>query len=421
MYVLIDTQPEHGSSAASQSSGKRGGSVDAGHRTVRSRAVRNRTVRNRTVRNRVVSSVRQVVRAKAFAVVAALVLLASSAGASLGASPAVDQEAVVRAVLFFSPSCPHCHQVMNEDLPPLQQRFGSQLQVLTVDITVPGGGALYEAAVTRFDIPQERLGVPTLIVGGVVLVGSAEIPDQLPSLVERLLASGGSDWPAIPGILEVVPAPAAGASPSVAPVAPTGSPLSTIAERVGRDPLGNTLAVGVLIGLLLSLAWVAAAVWRARSGVVAGAPSGWIPLIAGAGLAVAGYLSVVELTGSSAVCGPVGNCNIVHESEYARLLGLIPIGLLGCAGYGSILGAWLISRLVTGRSARMARGGLVAVAVAGTLFSVYLTFLEPFVIGATCAWCLVSALLMDAVLLLATASTQSPPPVARPGATKAPV
>jgi uncharacterized membrane protein len=36
----------------------------------------------------------------------------------------------------------------------------------------------------------------------------------------------------------------------------------------------------------------------------------------------------------------------------------------------------------------------------GTLFSIYLTFLEPFVIGATCAWCLTSAIIMTALLWL---------------------
>jgi uncharacterized membrane protein len=45
---------------------------------------------------------------------------------------------------------------------------------------------------------------------------------------------------------------------------------------------------------------------------------------------------------------------------------------------------------------------LWAAAFFGTLFSVYLTFLEPFVIGATCAWCLSSAVIM-ALLLWATA------------------
>jgi uncharacterized membrane protein len=40
-------------------------------------------------------------------------------------------------------------------------------------------------------------------------------------------------------------------------------------------------------------------------------------------------------------------------------------------------------------------------ALVGTLFSIYLTFLEPFVIGATCAWCLASSIIMAAILWLA--------------------
>jgi uncharacterized membrane protein len=45
---------------------------------------------------------------------------------------------------------------------------------------------------------------------------------------------------------------------------------------------------------------------------------------------------------------------------------------------------------------------LWAATLLGTLFSVFLTFLEPFVIGATCAWCVTSALVMTLLLLLAT-------------------
>ncbi len=36
----------------------------------------------------------------------------------------------------------------------------------------------------------------------------------------------------------------------------------------------------------------------------------------------------------------------------------------------------------------------------GTLLSVYLTFLEPFVIGATCAWCLTSAVVITLLMWL---------------------
>jgi len=56
----------------------------------------------------------------------------------------------------------------------------------------------------------------------------------------------------------------------------------------------------------------------------------------------------------------------------------------------------------------LARFGLAA---GGTLFSIYLTFLEPFVIGATCAWCLTSAIIMTALLWL-TAGPADPPPLA---------
>jgi uncharacterized membrane protein len=37
---------------------------------------------------------------------------------------------------------------------------------------------------------------------------------------------------------------------------------------------------------------------------------------------------------------------------------------------------------------------------ATTLFSIYLTALEPFVIGATCAWCLSSAVIVTLLLML---------------------
>lgn len=37
-------------------------------------------------------------------------------------------------------------------------------------------------------------------------------------------------------------------------------------------------------------------------------------------------------------------------------------------------------------------------ALSGALFSIYLTFLESFVIGASCAWCLSSAIVMSLLL-----------------------
>jgi uncharacterized membrane protein len=50
---------------------------------------------------------------------------------------------------------------------------------------------------------------------------------------------------------------------------------------------------------------------------------------------------------------------------------------------------------------------LFLLALVGTLFSIYLTFLEPFVIGATCAWCLTSAVLMTVLMLLSAGAAGS--------------
>jgi len=53
------------------------------------------------------------------------------------------------------------------------------------------------------------------------------------------------------------------------------------------------------------------------------------------------------------------------------------------------------------QSGRIAAGLLLALSVAGVLFSIYLTYLEVFVIGAVCAWCLTSALIVAAETILA--------------------
>ena len=106
---------------------------------------------------------------------------------------------VVHAILFYSPSCGHCHKVMTEDLPPLTRTHGKQLQILEVDTTTSQGQALFYAALDHFGI--ESAGVPMMVVGDVVLRGSVDIPEQLPGLIETGLASGGIDWPAIPGFV----------------------------------------------------------------------------------------------------------------------------------------------------------------------------------------------------------------------------
>ena len=125
---------------------------------------------------------------------------------SISVSPAfAANPPVVHAVLFYSPTCPHCHEVITNVLPPLAQKYGAQLQILGIDVSQEAGLALYRSAVSYFNIPDDRLGVPTLVVGNDVLVGSAEIPEIFPGLIDIGLQAGGVNWPDIPGLKEAMP------------------------------------------------------------------------------------------------------------------------------------------------------------------------------------------------------------------------
>jgi uncharacterized membrane protein/thiol-disulfide isomerase/thioredoxin len=334
-------------------------------------------------------------------------------------APAVRAEpAVVRAVLFYSPSCPHCHQVINEDLPPLIEKYGEQLHIIGIDVTQPDGQVLFQATIDRFKL--EHVGVPTLVVDDVVLIGSLEIPEQFPGLIEKYLAQGGTEWPTIPGLVELINSQATpeptevAAVPAVATAAPqlTPSPVENkllvsqpaavdVWSNVTHDPIGNGLAIVVLFGMIGSVAAVAVVSRRAPINQAQSAWREWaIPVLCLIGLAVAGYLTYVEAAQVAAVCGPVGDCNTVQQSEYARLFGRLPIGVLGLIGYVAIIVAWGIERWGRAPLDRLAAFALVIMTFGGMLFSIYLTFLEPFVIGATCAWCLTSAVLMTALLWL---------------------
>jgi uncharacterized membrane protein len=336
------------------------------------------------------------------------------------------EAAVVRAVLFYSPTCPHCHRVMTVDLPPLIARYGSRLRLASVNTATPGGQALYQATVEHFAIPEDRLGVPTLVVGNRVLVGSIEIPAEFPGIVERGLAAGGIDWPEVPQIRQAVAAseraatdtasaarrdtaptpPALRQTPATADstlAAPRSAPThSAVAETVlgsmrARflvDPAGNSVSVAVLLFMLAAVGLAIAAV--SGRPVPLPSPPGWVfPALGIVGLGVASYLSFVEVTGTPAVCGPVGDCNTVQQSEYARIFGVVPVGVLGALGYVAMSVLWFAGT-------RAARICTWCCALGGVVFSVYLTFLEPFVIGASCAWCLASAVIVTFMLLAVT-------------------
>jgi uncharacterized membrane protein len=68
-------------------------------------------------------------------------------------------------------------------------------------------------------------------------------------------------------------------------------------------------------------------------------------------------------------------------------------------GYAAILGVWLWGGWRSDALAGYAPLAVFCLALFGVMLSLYLTYLEPFVIRAVCLWCLASAVIITLVML----------------------
>ncbi len=101
------------------------------------------------------------------------------------------------------------------------------------------------------------------------------------------------------------------------------------------------------------------------------------------GLAVASYLSVVELQGGVPVCGPIKGCEEVALSQYSRIGG-VPVAVFG-VGLSIILLVAALGWWRTGDRRLLATH--YGFSLVGVTFEAYFTFLQVFVIDAICIWC----------------------------------
>jgi uncharacterized membrane protein len=101
------------------------------------------------------------------------------------------------------------------------------------------------------------------------------------------------------------------------------------------------------------------------------------------GLAVAGYLSIVELSGGVPACGVVKGCEEVALSEYARIGG-VPVAV-----FGVVLSVVLLALAIAWWKTDI-YGFLLAhyaLSLVGVIFDSYFLYLQVFVIEAVCIWC----------------------------------
>ena len=121
----------------------------------------------------------------------------------------------------------------------------------------------------------------------------------------------------------------------------------------------------------------------------------WIVIcLALAGVAVAGYLTALKLGGTQAfLCRDGSGCDVVQASRYSVLAG-VPTAMWGAGIYLAIAVLAAMPRTVRRwQAAFMLASGAVA-------FSLYLTSISIFVIGATCPYCLASGGIAVALLVV---------------------
>lgn len=122
-------------------------------------------------------------------------------------------------------------------------------------------------------------------------------------------------------------------------------------------------------------------------------------LLAFLGAADALYLWIYKISSNDKMCLGSGDCSTVNYSPYSEIYG-IPVALLGLLAYLVILAILALEPhwKLAGESGPMAIFGMGLV---GVLFSAYLTYIEFFVIHAVCPFCVISAVVITLLCILA--------------------
>lgn len=108
------------------------------------------------------------------------------------------------------------------------------------------------------------------------------------------------------------------------------------------------------------------------------------------GLANSIYLTQHELSGTPLLCNiqNLSGCNIVAASQYSHIFG-IPLAEFGVLFFSII---FILAALELIIFDHLLRRALQTISLIGLISSLYLTFVQVFLIGAFCIYCLASAL-----------------------------
>lgn len=120
------------------------------------------------------------------------------------------------------------------------------------------------------------------------------------------------------------------------------------------------------------------------------------------GVFVALYLMLYKLGVIGELSCSIGSCETVQLSRWSTFLGL-PVAAWGLGFYVATLALALAGVRESLAASRGVALALVLMSGWGVVFSLYLTWLELFVIDAICLWCVVSAVIVLAMFVASLA------------------
>jgi len=144
----------------------------------------------------------------------------------------------VRMFFFYAEACEHCQVVINEVLPVLWDQYGGQLEIRFFEVNVPHNYQVLLKLEAQYG--DTASAWPAVFIGQDYIYDTA-VERELPALVARYVAAGGTDWPSADwavGPTPVVPrrpTPTPGPSPTpgptftprASPTLPPASPIPT--------------------------------------------------------------------------------------------------------------------------------------------------------------------------------------------------
>lgn len=124
-----------------------------------------------------------------------------------------------------------------------------------------------------------------------------------------------------------------------------------------------------------------------------------LALMAMTGVAIATYLTLYKTGAIGELTCSVGSCETVNTSKWSVFMGL-PVAAWGLGYYVLLLGLTLVGVQERWSGSLPFSRVLFGLTGWGVLFSIWLTYLELFVIHAICIWCVTSAILVTLMFVV---------------------